>query len=258
MTFVYDFTKGQVGTNQLAKLTAQYVNKYGKKLLTSKTKIGVVGNGFAVTAPDITGYTLTSERTATGKFTPADQTVTFVYDFTQGQVGINQPATLTVRYVNKYGKELRPTITKDGVVGNGYTVTAPDIAGYTLTTDRAAKGKFTPDGQTVTFVYDFTKGQVGINQPATLTVRYVNKYGKELQPTIMKEGVVGNGYSVTAPDISGYTLTTDRTATVNLPGWPNCDIRVRLHAGPSGGNSAGSTHYPLRNRNGDRTAARQQ
>ncbi|WP_082403864.1 mucin-binding protein [Lacticaseibacillus sharpeae] len=72
-----------------------------------------------------------------------DTVVTVTYTRAVGQVAQNRDAQLTVQYVDKYGKELRPTLTKAGFVGNGYTVTAPDIAGYTLTTDRTATGKFT-------------------------------------------------------------------------------------------------------------------
>lgn len=213
ITFVYDYTQGQVSAEQPANLTVKYVDKYGKDLKQAVTKAGFVGNAFTVTAPDIEGYTLTTDRTASGKFTATDQTITFVYDYTKGYVGIKQPGTLMVKYVDKYGKELKPTITKEGVAGNGYSVTAPDIDGYTLTTNRTVSGAFTTADQTITFVYDYTKGQVGIKQPGTLTIKYVDKYGHELKPTITKEGVAGNGYNVTAPDIDGYTLTTDRTAS---------------------------------------------
>ena len=63
-------------------------------------------------------------------------------------------ANLVVKYVDEKGKELLPTETKEGKVGDGYSTSGKVITGYVL--DRVegeAKGKIGTDGTTVTYVY---------------------------------------------------------------------------------------------------------
>ncbi|EPR93781.1 mucus-binding protein [Streptococcus mitis 29/42] len=63
-------------------------------------------------------------------------------------------ANLVVKYVDENGKELQPTETKEGKVGDDYSTSGKVITGYVL--DRVegeAKGKIGTDGTTVTYVY---------------------------------------------------------------------------------------------------------
>ncbi|KJQ71645.1 mucin-binding protein [Streptococcus mitis] len=63
-------------------------------------------------------------------------------------------ANLVVKYVDENGKELLPTETKEGKVGDDYSTSGKVITGYVL--DRVegeAKGKIGTDGTTVTYVY---------------------------------------------------------------------------------------------------------
>ncbi|MFS9082791.1 MucBP domain-containing protein [Streptococcus mitis] len=63
-------------------------------------------------------------------------------------------ANLVVKYVDEKGKELLPTETKEGKVGDEYSTSGKVITGYVL--DRVegeAKGKIGTDGTTVTYVY---------------------------------------------------------------------------------------------------------
>ena len=63
-------------------------------------------------------------------------------------------ANLVVKYVDENGKELLPTETKEGKVGDDYSTSGKVITGYVL--DRVegeAKGKIGTDGSTVTYVY---------------------------------------------------------------------------------------------------------
>ena len=63
-------------------------------------------------------------------------------------------ANLVVKYVDENGKELLPTETKEGKVGDEYSTSGKVITGYVL--DRVegeAKGKIGTDGTTVTYVY---------------------------------------------------------------------------------------------------------
>ena len=63
-------------------------------------------------------------------------------------------ANLVVKYVDEKGKDLIPSETTEGKVGDEYTTTGKVISGYVLVrVDGEAKGKIGTDGSTVTYVY---------------------------------------------------------------------------------------------------------
>ena len=63
-------------------------------------------------------------------------------------------ANLVVKYVDEKGKELKPTETTKGKVGDDYTTEGKVIEGYVLVrVEGEAKGKIGKDGSTVTYVY---------------------------------------------------------------------------------------------------------
>ena len=63
-------------------------------------------------------------------------------------------ANLVVKYVDENGKELKPTETTKGKVGDEYTTEGKVIDGYVLVrVEGEAKGKIGKDGSTVTYVY---------------------------------------------------------------------------------------------------------
>ena len=63
-------------------------------------------------------------------------------------------ANLVVKYVDEKGKDLIPSETKEGKVGDEYSTTGKVIPGYILVrVDGEAKGKIGTDGSTVTYVY---------------------------------------------------------------------------------------------------------
>ena len=63
-------------------------------------------------------------------------------------------AKLVVKYVDEKGKDLIPTETTEGKVGDEYTTSGKVIPGYVLVrVDGEAKGKIGTDGSTVTYVY---------------------------------------------------------------------------------------------------------
>ncbi len=63
-------------------------------------------------------------------------------------------AKLVVKYVDENGKDLIPTETTEGKVGDEYTTTGKVIPGYVLVrVEGDAKGKIGTDGSTVTYVY---------------------------------------------------------------------------------------------------------
>ena len=63
-------------------------------------------------------------------------------------------ANLVVKYVDENGKELLPTETKEGKVGDEYSTSGKVITGYVLErVEGEAKGKIGENGSTVTYVY---------------------------------------------------------------------------------------------------------
>ena len=63
-------------------------------------------------------------------------------------------ANLVVKYVDEKGKDLIPSETTEGKVGDEYTTTGKVIPGYVLVrVDGEAKGKIGTDGSTITYVY---------------------------------------------------------------------------------------------------------
>ncbi|MFD0712992.1 Ig-like domain-containing protein [Paenibacillus sp. GCM10027626] len=101
---------------------------------------------------------------------------------------------VTVKHVDKEGNELAPSSTLTGPIGEPYETQSADIDGYELIeTPDNAKGEFTDEPQTVTYVY------APINQPPTVP-NYTETTPKN---TPVSGGVVG-----TDPD--GDPLTYEK------------------------------------------------
>ena len=65
-----------------------------------------------------------------------------------------EKGTVTVKYVDESGKEIKTATTMTGKVGSAYTTSAADIDGYEVATTPAnASGTYTKAGITVTYVY---------------------------------------------------------------------------------------------------------
>ncbi|WP_191988948.1 MucBP domain-containing protein, partial [Lacticaseibacillus porcinae] len=121
-----------------------------------------------------------------------------------------KPSTVKVKYVDQNSKEIQSATTQSGYVGDQYSVTAPDISGYTYSkvADGSAdlNGKYTDDSQTVTLEYN--KKESTVSKPTEsgdLTIKYVDQNSKEIQESNVKKGYVGNVYGVTPSEINGYT-----------------------------------------------------
>ncbi|WP_171001842.1 MucBP domain-containing protein [Loigolactobacillus binensis] len=223
ITFVYQGGQTPADNTSAGKLTVNYVDENGNVLKPAQTLSGVVGNGYNVTAADLTaqGYTLDttkSQNNYTGSLTTDPQTITFVYQGGQTPADNEKAGALTVNYVDENGNVLKPAQTLSGVVGNGYNVTAADLTaqGYTLDTTKSQNnytGSLTTDPQTITFVYQGGQTPADNEKAGALTVNYVDENGNVLKPAQTLSGVVGNGYNVTAADLTakGYTLDTTKS-----------------------------------------------
>lgn len=105
---------------------------------------------------------------------------------------------ITVKYTDEFGKVIEDEETLHGNVGDKYESVQKDIDGYTFkeVIDNNAKGEFTDQPQTVTYVYKQRAGEV--------TVKYVNTQGKEIAKSEVFVGFVGHDYDTIQKNIDGY------------------------------------------------------
>ncbi|EKZ1079923.1 MucBP domain-containing protein, partial [Listeria monocytogenes] len=141
VTYVYEKADG-------APVTVKYVDVDGNELATPDTLNGKIDAPYQSTAKSLSGWVIkTTPANANGVFTDTNQTVTYVYEKADG-------APVTVKYVDVDGNELATPDTLNGKLDTSYAATAKNLSGWKLTaTPTNAKGVFTTDAQTVTFVY---------------------------------------------------------------------------------------------------------
>ncbi|MBC1382398.1 MucBP domain-containing protein, partial [Listeria farberi] len=141
VTYVYEKADG-------APVTVKYVDGDGNELATSDTLNGKIDAPYQSTAKSLSGWTVkTTPANASGVFTSTNQTVTYVYEKADG-------APVTIKYVDGDGNELATSDMLNGKLGTSYEATAKKLSGWKLsTTPTNAKGVFTSETQTVTFVY---------------------------------------------------------------------------------------------------------
>lgn len=111
-------------------------------------------------------------------------------------------ANVTVEYIDQDGTKLADNKELSGNLGADYTSEALIIDGYTLVaTPTNAKGTFTDQAQTVTYVY-----MKDPTSAADVTVRYVDQDGNALTGTLTLSGNLGDSYTSEALTIAGYSL----------------------------------------------------
>ncbi len=179
----------------IGDVTVNYVDEEGNKVAESEVLKGEKYGETYETAPkEIAGYQVKEiPENANGTFNGEPQTVTYVYEKAEA-------APVTVKYVDKDGKELVATETLNGTIGDSYETQAKEIDGYVLKeTPENAKGTFGTDPQTVTYVYEKAEA-------APVTVEYVDTDGKELVDAETLNGTIGDSYETQAKEIDGYVL----------------------------------------------------
>lgn len=127
-------------------------------------------------------YSGTLELDPSKEYTDPDQ-------IKQITLATGEKCTVTVKYVDQEGKELK-TITRVGAEGESYKVYAPEtlstISGYKRAEDTESEvtGKFTTEGETVTFAYEPTDGPVITVAPPTATPTATPIKTPEVTPTV--------------------------------------------------------------------------
>lgn len=143
-----------------------------------------------------------------------------------------EKGSVDVIYVDEHGNVLPGgdlKVVKDNVpVGESYSTTQKDFAGYTFvwmgTGSATVNGKVIPGTQHVIYVYSKNLNPVPEIKRGTVMVVYVDEQGNPLpggDETVVKDNVpVGEGYTTTQREFSGYTFTrlgegsADPTGTV--------------------------------------------
>lgn len=156
------------------------------------------------------GDTLITEETPVTRL--EDHTLTAGWKGTEYQ--------LTVRYLYENGLPAADEFTVRVAFGENYSVTPPDIPGYTAVPSVVA-GTMPAQNTIVTVTYQ--------KNSFLLTIRYLYEDGREAYPEQTQEVMRGTAYSVPSPAVTGHTpdidyvqgegLTEDTTFTVTY--FPN-------------------------------------
>ncbi|MGM0303907.1 hypothetical protein IGI66_003572 [Enterococcus sp. AZ048] len=205
-TVTYVYSKNPV---KGADVKVNYVDTAGNQIadVSNETLSGNIGETYTTEQKAIEGYTFKEvQGNAKGVFTSEPQTVTYIY--TKNPVIPVAGGDVTVKYQDKEGTKLAPDATKSGNVGETYTTEQQAIEGYTFKEIQGnAKGAFTSEPQTVTYIYTKnTPAPVKPDQAQKVTVNYVDDSGKAVADAILLSGKINEAYTSEAKKIEGYTL----------------------------------------------------
>ncbi|WP_195960454.1 MucBP domain-containing protein [Enterococcus casseliflavus] len=210
-TVTYVYTKNPIPA---ADVTVEYVDTEGKEIHSPQTISGNVGDSYDASTEKyqlkIEGYTLDQSQlpeNSKGMFSETAQIVTYIY--TKNPV---PAADVTIEYVDLEGNEIHASQTISGNVGDSFDASTDQyklsIDGYTLDESQLpenSKGVFSETAQTITYIY--TKNPI---PAADITVEYVDTEGKEVHPSQIISGNVGDSYNASTEKyqltIEGYTL----------------------------------------------------
>ena len=200
-TITFNYTRAA----GIYKVTIVHKGSDGIILETDPIRWVSAGTSYNVDAKEFPGYTLSGEFTQVVNITK-DTTITFNYTKNS-----SMKYKITVKYVDEAGKEIKAATTTEVEPGKAFSMTAPDITGYTvMATDKTKTIASVSKNETVTFRY--TKNPV---VKYKITVKYVDEAGKEIKTATTTEIDHGKPFSMTAPNITGYTVVAaDKTKTI--------------------------------------------
>lgn len=229
VTFVYRFTATTPTPEKAGTLTVKYVDEAGRTISPDISREGFVGNGYDVAPADLSnqGYSYvgldSDSAPVKGSLTSQSQTIIFVYHLNTEVPTPEKAGTLTVKYVDEAGQTISPDISRGGFIGNGYDVTPADLSnqGYSYvglgTNSAPAKGKLTSQSQTIIFVYHLNSHET-TPESSLLTIKFVDKNGKEIHRRLVQSGYQGNGYTFTPLKIAGYRYVGLASGSAPLSG----------------------------------------
>ncbi|MGJ0867929.1 MucBP domain-containing protein [Enterococcus innesii] len=207
-----------VDPEQIGEVNVRYLDSQGQEIHEMQTLTGTIGEPYDASTEGykltFDGYTLDETKlpeNSKGVFGETAQTVTYVY--TKNPI---PAADVTVEYVDTEGKEIHPSQTISGNVGDPYDTSTEKyklkIEGYTMDESQLPEnsmGVFNETAQTVTYIY--TKNPV---PAADVTVEYVDTEGKEIHSSQTISGNVGDSYDASTEkyqiSINDYVLDRSR------------------------------------------------
>ncbi|MDT2866848.1 MucBP domain-containing protein [Lactococcus lactis] len=205
VTVKYDKDSDQTDAKK-GTLTVRYTDTSGNEIKDPTTQDGKVGDLYEVVAPDIKGWKLNDNcpNLYRDEYKEGNTTVTFKYDKDETPDPVKQ-GSVTVQYVDQDGKAIKEAKTLKGDVDSKFEESAPTIKGYKLTSDKTVSGKFADKAQTVKFNYKKDAEPVA---KSTITVKYVDEKGTEIQKSTSKQGNSGDKFQMSTKEleIKGYDL----------------------------------------------------
>ncbi len=118
---------------------------------------------------------------------------------------------ITVKYVDETDKEIKAATTTEVEYGKAFSMTAPDITGYTvMAADKTKTIVSVSKNETVTFRY--TKNPV---VKYKITIKYVDTENNTIKAATTESVENGKTYTATAPTINGYTVKGNNTKTIS-------------------------------------------
>lgn len=153
-------------------VTVQYKDTKGNELLPEETLTGFVGKTFAISTPEIAGYTLKETiGNPSGSFTNQEQTVTFIYEEVSV---IKKKGTVIAHYVDTDNHTIKADLRFGDVIDAPFTLEQPEIEGYTFKeVIGATSGKVTEEEQEVTYIY--TKNKIAEKTDPSKTTASTNQ-----------------------------------------------------------------------------------
>jgi hypothetical protein len=195
---------------------AQYVDTDNNKIAPDEFTAGQIGDSYTTSAKKIAGYTLKKVLgDPTGQMQKTPQIVTYVY--------AKEPIKaqdVTVHYQDTAGNKIADDTVISGFVDDLFTTSAKKITDYTFKEVKGkATGKLTTSAQSVIYIYTKNPEPKPTPKPtphhlSKVVAHYQDENGKELSPSITQSGTLGNSYTTSQKEISGYTFkkVTGKTA----------------------------------------------
>ena len=197
-TFVY---RESVAKEENSTVTVKYLDEAGNELKASETKEAKIGEKETFEAATITGYEVVGHDSMEITYADSPQTITFTYKALEEAKETH--STLTVKHVDEAGKEIGEAQSFTREIGSSFVITAAQIPGYEVVGNGLADITFADGPQTYTFKYKKVDTKV---QQSTVTVKYVDKDGKELIESNKLTANEGDIYEFYAAKIEGYKL----------------------------------------------------
>ena len=187
-------------------LTINYKYADGSQAAPTHTENVNYNTAYDVASPEITGYT-PSLTTVSGTMGTEAVTVNVVYSINSYD--------LTINYQYADGSEAAPTHSETLNYNVGYSVNSPVITGYTAD-QTTVSGTMGTEAVTVNVTYSINSYDLTINY------KYAN--GTQAAPAHTENINYNVGYSVTSPDITGYTA--DQTVVSGTMGTADVTVNV--------------------------------